>query len=85
LTCISVGSSTSNHDSSVPSIGVPYEEGGAVLKKIVTLLVVVLIVYAIVREPTQSANIVSRSVDGLFTVGGAVIDGLFRFLGALIP
>ena len=55
------------------------------LKKIVTVLVVVLIVYAIVREPTQSANIVSRTVDGLLRVGAAVIDGLFRFLGALIP
>jgi hypothetical protein len=57
----------------------------AVLKKIVTVLVVVLIVYAIVRAPTQSADIISRAVSGLFNVGATVIDGLFRFLGALIP
>jgi hypothetical protein len=56
-----------------------------VLKRIVTVLVVILIIYAIVREPTQTANIVSRAVSGLLTVGAAVIDGLFRFLGALIP
>ncbi len=55
------------------------------LKKIVTVLVVILIVYAIVREPTQSANIISRAVSGLLNVGAAIIDGLFRFLGALIP
>jgi hypothetical protein len=57
----------------------------AVLKKIVTVLVIVLIVYAIVRAPTQSADIISRAVTGLLNVGAAVIDGLFRFLGALIP
>jgi hypothetical protein len=56
-----------------------------VLKKIVTVLVVVLIIYAIIRDPTQSANIISRAVTGLLNVGAAVVDGLFRFLGALIP
>jgi hypothetical protein len=54
-------------------------------KKAVTLLVVVILVYAMVRDPTGSASLVSRGISGLTQGAGALIDGFFTFINALIP
>jgi len=63
---------------------VHYEEGETVPKKVILVLVVVLVVYAMVRDPDGSANLVNRTFDALTNGAGAVIDGFFRFINALI-
>jgi preprotein translocase subunit YajC len=64
---------------------VRYGEGGTVSRKIILLIIVVLLVYMIIREPTQSASLVQRAFDALTQGAGTLIDAFFRFINALIP